>query len=88
MQEPAQENKVWKLVYRKVIPNRDAGTTYVINVLRQTSKHEAENEVPQVKSAAEAMEEPLKVLSFESVTKTEETFMFKLANVMTPDEIT
>jgi hypothetical protein len=40
-----------------------------------------------MKSPAEAMEEPVKVLSFESVTKTEEAFMFKLANVMTPDEI-
>lgn len=34
MEEPAKDSKVWKLVYRKVIPNRDAGSTYVINVLR------------------------------------------------------
>ena len=86
----------WKIVYRRVVPNKELGTNYVMNCLsgqaQKTIAAEATNEegkqVGKELTVLEAQTEDLKVVAFETTSKSEEVFMFKLKDIFTFDELT
>ena len=39
IEEPPPAEIAWKIVYRKVIPNKELGTNYVMNCLSGQAKH-------------------------------------------------
>lgn len=85
MEEPPAPAILWKMVYRRVINNKDSQANYVVNVLRGVAA--TAEEVFEIISAKEAGEQTIKVVAFETTTKTEEVFMFKLKEVLTVQEL-
>jgi hypothetical protein len=97
IEEPAPAELAWKIVYRRVIPNKELGTNYVMNCLSGQAKktiaaeaaidEERRHEESKVLTVTQAANEELKVVAFETTSKSEEVFMFKLRDIFTASEL-